>query len=371
MSKLIVVYGGQWGSEGKGQICAAIAGRIPSDTVLYAVRVGGPNAGHTVTAADGRVVKVQQIPSPLFVRSNSVGIIGCSGLILPDVLARELDLLNQVWGAHFSPIIIDTNAVVITKEHMQQEEELKKTISSTGEGVGAATADKVMRNPNILAVNHPYLKRLADEHWITFADTSQLLSTTKGLTVLVEGTQGQLLSLNTSGCYPFTTSRECGPEAILSQIGISPRGFDTAEIICVMRTYPIRVGGPSGPLPLEVSWDYMKKVTGGYVDTPERTTVTKKIRRIARMDKGLIKQVLAQTCPTSVALTFLDYKFPNAAAGPFAPGWPSDDIEGYIEKFEEYGTPISWISVGPGQANTFKWQKHLGRLPRADRQMGC
>jgi adenylosuccinate synthase len=213
---------------------------------------------------------------------------------------------------------------------------------------------------------------MADKGCITFADTSEMLcSTVAPMTVLVEGTQGQLLSLNTSGFYPYTTSRECGPEAILSQIGISPRGFDETEIICVMRTFPIRVGGPSGPLPHEISWEELKKITGGYVDTPERTTVTKKIRRIARMDEALTKQMLAQTCPTSIALTFLDYIFPWAS-GDCSPARISS-LNTYVRQFEEkYGVSVSYVSTGPGQKHTYR-RAHLNRWESChpEQQMGC
>ena len=40
-----IVVGGQGGDEGKGKICAYLAVKGDYD---YSIRVGGPNAGHTI-----------------------------------------------------------------------------------------------------------------------------------------------------------------------------------------------------------------------------------------------------------------------------------------------------------------------------------
>src|SRR5690606_22153820 len=52
-----VIIGGQYGSEGKGHVAAYLA---PEYDVL--VRVGGPNAGHTVSGGDG-LYTYHQLPS--------------------------------------------------------------------------------------------------------------------------------------------------------------------------------------------------------------------------------------------------------------------------------------------------------------------
>ena len=50
------VVGGQLGSEGKGALVKAIAGQFQSH-----VRVGGPNAGHSMFYG-GKLFKMQQLP---------------------------------------------------------------------------------------------------------------------------------------------------------------------------------------------------------------------------------------------------------------------------------------------------------------------
>lgn len=357
MSRLVVVYGAQWGSEGKGQICAAIAQQdIPPNQTLYAVRVGGPNAGHTITDARGRVLKLQQIPVAAFVRPDVVPVIGCSGLILPEVLERELGWLRETWGGDAPRLTIDRGAVVILPEHMEREAGLKRRISSTGEGVGAATADKVMRRAMTFEqwCARDACRMAEVRQQFTFADTVRLLNGValqRDAVVMLEGTQGHLLSLNTSGYYPYCTSRECGPDAICSQVGISPRAFSWVDIVAVMRTFPIRVGGPSGPLPHEITWEDLKERTGGYVDTPERTTVTNRERRIAELDLEMLKQTLRETRPTALAVSFLDYLFPQLARKTELDGEATAWLEGLQS---ETNTWADWISTGAGQRFTFR-----------------
>lgn len=45
---LAVVVGGQYGSEGKGAIAAQLSAKAPGGSEHVAIRVAGPNAGHTV-----------------------------------------------------------------------------------------------------------------------------------------------------------------------------------------------------------------------------------------------------------------------------------------------------------------------------------
>lgn len=331
--ELQIVYGGQWGSEGKGRICAHLAMRRHTPHMI-AVRVGGPNAGHTITDNIGRTLKLQQIPAAAYV-SRTTPLIGPSGLIIPEILIRELEWLGEVWPTRASrPVLyIDPATSVILPRHMAKEQELKTLIGSTGEGVGAATAEKVMRVGQSfrdwLKGDLPTeengagawiaLKALHNRACFQFAHTQEVLTrpyghfkemVSEGLTVQLEGTQGYLLSLNTGGYYPYCTSRDCGPDAIAAQVGISTRLADNRRIVCVMRTFPIRVGGNSGPMGEELSWEDMKNMTGGYVDTPEITTVTKKIRRIARFDHGIAQRVGLETCPDEIAITFMDYLYP-------------------------------------------------------------
>jgi adenylosuccinate synthase len=353
---LSVVYGGQWGSEGKGQVLAAIvrddAANADPDRGFdaYGVRVGGPNAGHTVRASDLSMVKIQSIPSMCFAYPNVIPVIGAGGLINPEVLEREIDLLHN--HGYLGKVLIDPNAMMVLDKHIEQEHagKLQEHIGSTREGVGAALAEKIRRQPGVITAGK----------WGRFSNSVQIVDTVRMLNcsprpVYVEGTQGYLLSLHTSGYYPFCTSRECGPEGILADVGLTTRAFYDYEIVCVLRTFPIRVGGNSGELPNEVDWEYMAQHHG--VTTPERTTVTNRIRRIAKWDNETVLRVVQETRPTSLAITFLDYLFPdvrgvqdqNDLRDNHAAAW------GWICSVEETTeTPVRWVSTGPGQENTFR-----------------
>ena len=54
-----VVVGGQYGSEGKGKVCAHLA---MTDHVDCMVRCGGPNSGHTVDIY-GQRYQLRQVPA--------------------------------------------------------------------------------------------------------------------------------------------------------------------------------------------------------------------------------------------------------------------------------------------------------------------
>lgn len=366
--RLSVIYGGQWGSEGKGQIAAHIA-VVDAESYILSVRVGGPNAGHTITDAAGIVRKVQQIPVSAFVRQDSIAYIGAAGFILLDVLERELGWLTETWktkNLRVPTLVVDPQAIVIERRHMDVEAGLVKNISSTGEGVGAAQAEKVMRVQGITVQEHydmnAALFDLFEQYGVVIGNVQEELHCQlRGLVqrrhLIVEGTQGYNLSLNASGGYPFVTSRDCGPEAIMGQIGISFREFhpDNIDVVCCMRTFPIRVGGPSGPLPGEITWDELKQATGGYVTTPETTTVTGKQRRIGRLSWPVTYKMLKDTQPTSIALTFLDYQYPGDANVERFEDL-SQDAKDWLCKMEQYlDTTIRYVSTGPDK--TFIWLK--------------
>ena len=79
------------------------------------------------------------------------------------------------------------------------------------------------------------------------------------------------------------------------------------EIIMVVRTFPIRVAGPSGPLPREIEWETVTKESGAPTPVVERTTVTGNVRRVARFDPEIVKRACVVNRPTQIALMFLDY----------------------------------------------------------------
>jgi adenylosuccinate synthase len=86
------------------------------------------------------------------------------------------------------------------------------------------------------------------------------------------------------------------------------------RIVMVVRTYPIRVGNPrgktSGPMSREISWAEVARRSGLDVNVlrkAERTSTTKRRRRVAEFDWALLHRAAALNGPTDIALTFSDY----------------------------------------------------------------
>ena len=77
-----------------------------------------------------------------------------------------------------------------------------------------------------------------------------------------------------------------------------------------VRTYPIRVGGNSGPMKNERGWQTISERSGIPLDEllkAERTTTTNRERRVAEFDWTLLRRAASLNGPTDIALTFADY----------------------------------------------------------------
>jgi adenylosuccinate synthase len=83
--------------------------------------------------------------------------------------------------------------------------------------------------------------------------------------------------------------------------------LDVDEVVLVIRAFPIRVGGNSGPLSREVDWKTLALESGCREDLVEYTSVTKTIRRVARFDHEIVRQAILVNKPTTAVLNHLDY----------------------------------------------------------------
>jgi adenylosuccinate synthase len=179
-----VIVGGQYGSEGKGNVASYLA---PEYKLL--LRVGGPNAGH----------KVYQSPTPYtFCHLPSGTNRSEASLILgPGAVLWIPTLMKEIADCHVSTdrLSIDPQAMVIDRADREFEKTLEKSIGSTGQGVGAATARKVLR-----LASRPPVKLAADVKELRpyIRETLPLLDLafSRGERALLEGTQGTALSLS-------------------------------------------------------------------------------------------------------------------------------------------------------------------------------
>ena len=289
-----VIVGGQYGSEGKGQIADFLAKEYD-----LLIRVGGPNAGHTVFVYPESYTH-HHLPSGT-IRSEANLLLGPGMVINVENLLREISECN----VEYSRLSIDPQAMTIDDKDIKDEEKLRKLISSTAQGVGNATARKIMGRGDRgvkLAGKVPELKP-----YIRSAQDVITETLVKNGRILLEGTQGTGLSLH-HGIYPYVTSRDTTASGCLSDAGIPPSLV--RRVIMVCRTYPIRVEGKSGPMSQEISWDIVSERSGIPVDElieREKTSTTKRRRRVGEFDWELLRKSAFLNGPTDIALTFTDY----------------------------------------------------------------
>jgi adenylosuccinate synthase len=329
---ITVVVGGQFGSEGKGKVAHFLAQEMGAN---IAVRVGGPNSGHTVINPRGNAVVFRQLPTASIL-PDTICVISAGSYINPDVLIAEMQLASL--GAE--RLLIDPNAVVITEAEERQEREgsLRQSIGSTQSGTGAAVLRRISRTPNVtLAGKNERLKPYVTPV-LPFL-RKQLIDKQR---VIIEGTQGFGLSLLHSPYYPYVTSRDTTASGFVSEVGLSP--LDVDDVVMVLRAFPIRVSGNSGPLPEEITWQEITTNSGGAEPIVEHTSVTRTIRRVARFHPDVVLQAIMVNQPTRIFLNHVDYVDRTCCN--------SDVLTMKASRFVDtaesiIGVPVNYVGTGP------------------------
>ena len=290
-----IVVGGQFGSEGKGKVAHYFAKK---ERAKISIRVGGSNSGHTVIDSTGKAVIFRQLPTACLL-SGVESVIGAGSYIKPDVLLQEI-YLHKIDGRR---VHIDPYAVVINDEcqAMEASSELTNKIGSTQSGTGAAVVARILRDGTAMFAKDD--ERLKD--FIAPTKTIMRNALSHGENLVLEGTQGYGLSVLHSQFYPFVTSRDTTAASFLSEAGLSP--LDVKSVIMVIRAFPIRVAGNSGPLENEISWNELNSSSGAILDLTERTSVTGKIRRIAEFDSSIVNEAIQANNPNHIVLNHVDY----------------------------------------------------------------
>lgn len=337
--KVTAIIGAQYGSEGKGVVCRAVAHEYD----LW-VRVGGPNAGHSFVY-HGELFKMQCLPSG-WVNPKASLVFGAGAVINLDVLERELAMVEKIDPDIRRRVFIDSKCTVITNADVASEGhtkgELHKRIGSTGEGVGAARIGHIKRDPVVHPLFGEVVRGTQFESMVT-EDIAGFLAQANniGQSICLEGTQGCGLSL-IHGKWPYVTSGDTNAGQLLVDAGLAPSRL--TNVILVARTFPIRVAGNSGPLANERTWDEMSEHVGKPV--VEKTTVTKLVRRIGAWDESLVEKAVILNAPTSFALTFADYLSPeDADKTEFSK--LSDKTLAFVDYLERrFQTPVEFVGTG-------------------------
>ena len=285
--KVDIIVGLQYGSEGKGLIAGHLAQNY--DTV---VNVNMPNAGHTYIDNKGKEYIFKVLPNGAVWDQVERVMIGPDSVFSLERLVEEIAMIG---GFDWSKLMIHENAVLLQPDHIKMEEGLMNRIGSTAQGSSAAMIHKITREPDAVIKSDPHLLW---KNVVTHDDWMKELNDAEH--ILLEGCQGYSLGLN-AGFYPYCTSRDCTPARLLAGAGIPYQW--ARNVIGAARTYPIRVGGNSGPSyadSAELRWEDLDL-------TPEKTTVTKRNRRIFEFSRLQMKAAVIACQPDQVFLNFCNY----------------------------------------------------------------
>lgn len=310
--KATVIVGGQYGSEAKGLAAAIVHQMAGARHAKWSTTNAGAQAGHTTVMRDGSKFVCYHLPTIGVLDFRSDIYVNAGAIIDPDLFAAEIEQVASVTGEHIESlrgrIYVDPCAAVI-KNMDQKIDAQSARIGSTMKGIGPALAQKIMRQDEAVVMNDERMHKLG----VTIRRVNLPHELSRKKAVTIEVPQGTGLSLNSSGHYPYTTSRECWLGQGMTDAGLHPSFLGKSVMVC--RTLPIRVGnvfndegvqiGTSGPFAygsLELDWD--RHLAG---IEPERTTVTKRVRRIATWSESQFIHGLAMNRPDLIILTFCNY----------------------------------------------------------------
>lgn len=360
---ILIVQGGWWGSEAKGLVTHKLTIERKVDV---AIRTGTVNAGHTVYH-NGRAYPMQQLPVS-WVDPKCKLVLGPGAYISPEILEREIGWVNEAFGDGSDVrhrLYIDHNCGIHLPHHQTMAKAVDRTssIGATGKGCAEAVINKIQHRAVGGAVT-TFKQWLLDgagggslgSHLQDrLHDTVSMVNMYHdgGQQLLIEGTQGTFLDLHL-GPYPFTTHKQTQAANWMAEAGLSCTL--PTELWLVMRTFPIRVHGNSGPLPGEISWEELwgelikrSDQIPNFDDFVERTTVTRKIRRIARWDWPTFDSSIMLNRPHKIALTFMNYLQPELWGVTTA---PVPDL--FSQEVEHRGgVDVGIVSYGPSIDNCF------------------
>ncbi len=283
--------------------------------------------------------------------------------------------LVKEWKESGKPTLrIHDRASIVTDEHAKREREGADStmhIASTMQGSAAAIVDKVLRRADcqlagtvdlqkmidFLYASDPVMCDLLGREGVTLhqefldsvsvvkADTfrhiTQAAVIDNGHTWLHEGSQGFSLSIDHGSHYPHCTSRNCTSQSALDHMAMPPQSL--GDVYLNLRTFPIRVGnvvdatgaqkGYSGDFYddcKEMTWEEVAQFSGmpdaeaKKLAERERTTVTKRIRRVCNFTHQGLRDAVRTNGATKLCLNFIQYI-----------NWADNGLRGGKEAFDK------------------------------------
>lgn len=330
----ISILGLQWGDEGKGKVVDYLSKDLDA-AVRYQ---GGHNAGHTLIVDDKKVV-FHLLPSAICHKEIKC-FLGRGVVVSLEALFSEIDDVFEHIGDIEDRLIVSSACSLIQPYHIKIEQlressNHRRTIGTTGKGIGPAYEDRVGRtsirvtdlyNPSILRdkleesldkynfqIKNYFndqeedLSRLFDlnlsQAEVLKPYVGSVISEIKDLrkenkVILFEGAQGALLDYSL-GTYPYVTSSNSSLGGISSGVGISPTDMDYS--LGITKAYSTRVG--EGPFPTEMGGrveEYISKKGN------EIGSTTGRPRRCGWLDAVLLAHSVYLNGVSGLCLTKID-----------------------------------------------------------------
>ncbi len=280
-----LVFGAQWGDEGKGKIIDLLA----AEADLIVRFSGGNNAGHTVVVGDKKYA-LHLIPSGIL-REGAVNYLGGGVVIDLWHLRQEIQGLRDL-GVTVTPgenLFLSQCAHLILPYHREEDrirEELRGSgkIGTTGRGIGPAYQDRASRSglrmgdlldpvylgerlSAVMLEKNRFLRgfghagmdpadllaellEIAEELRPAICDTGGIVRRAlkdEKSRVLFEGAQGLLLDVDL-GTYPYVTSTSVATGGLGGGAAVPPQSIQ--RVLGVAKSYTTRVG--EGPFPTEL-----------------------------------------------------------------------------------------------------------------------
>lgn len=374
-----------WGSSGKGKVATWLADRHGVTKVSSS---NFPNAGHSAILPDGTKFVAKAIPTASILKRYRGIAMDC--FISPGSGFHPEQLFKEWEQAGRPEMFIHDRASLVLEEHALRERsgsESTKHIASTMQGSGVAIAEKVLRKQDVLlAKTWPHVRDaenyfrnrpeadlaefLQKVHIVDPMDFRNIVYSTieGGTTWLHEGSQGYALSIDHGSHYPACTSRNCTVQAALDHMAIPPQAL--GDVYLNLRTYPIRVGnvvedgqqvGFSGDFYEdceELTWEQVAQRSGmpaeeaAQLAERERTTVTKRVRRVCTFSFVALRDAVRTNGATKLVLNFVQYlNWQDAGLRGEREAFQklSKESRAFIERVEDVAqVPVVLIGTGAG-----------------------
>ena len=333
MKNNIFLIGTHWGDEGKGKVVDVL-----SETANACVRFqGGHNAGHTLVINDKKFI-LHLIPSGIL-RDNVKSVIGNGVVVSIDALLSEINELQENGVSLESKLFISQNCHLILPTHIAldqaRERKLgKKSIGTTGRGIGPCYEDKASRKgirfidlknesiflkklEDLMDYHNFLLKEYFKEQIIDFKSAANqiinkyekvskyILDTDEYINdlckkggVVFEGAQGTMLDID-HGTFPYVTSSNTTLSGVVSGTGVNMSLIKYG--LGITKAYSTRVG--HGPFPSELNNKIGERIgeIGGEIGA-----TTGRKRRCGWLDLKVLKKSIRLNNLSGIALTKID-----------------------------------------------------------------